>query len=243
MINIKFLDNTGLEKVLSEIKKLIDNFGKLSKKDRVSEIDLDTALKNKINNSSSSNHSHRNKEVLDKITQENIDKLNKINSVNIGDVVNVNSALIGTQSIGVQASLTFQKLSDTKGNLHISYHIIRNDMPSDEIGFLSTNAISNVLNLNFSWADYFAQSRMILIPLFKNNPGDRLEITSAYTTSNPELEIGENGLKIGIERSSGNSLIVYPSNDSNPALKLNSSIFAVGTYGFIDIYGMEYSKK
>ncbi len=241
---INFLDKVGLKEVIIGIKNIIDTYlGTLAKKDKVAETDLETALKNKINSFSSGNHSHGNKEVLDKITQESIDKLNKISNFNVGEVVNVNSALIGTQSIGVQASLTFQKLSDTKGNLHISYHIIRNDMPSDEMGFLSTDAISNVLNLNFSWTDYFAQSRMILIPLFKNNPGDRLEITSAYTTSNPELEIGENGLKIGIDRLSGNSLIVYPSNDSNPALKLDSSIFTVGTYGFIDIYGMEYSKK
>ena len=51
--------------------------GSLANKSIVSESDLDVALKEKVNAASEGNHSHLNKEVLDTITQEDIDNWNK----------------------------------------------------------------------------------------------------------------------------------------------------------------------
>lgn len=61
-----------LSATVASIKAVTDALGVLASKDKVAETDLDDALKTKINNVSSQNHSHDNKSVLDSITSEKV---------------------------------------------------------------------------------------------------------------------------------------------------------------------------
>lgn len=57
-----------LQETVAAIKTTVDSLGALATKDTVTESDLDAALAAKINASTSANHTHDNKDVLDGIT-------------------------------------------------------------------------------------------------------------------------------------------------------------------------------
>ena len=54
------------------VKATVDALGALASKSKVSETDLDDALKEKVNAAAEGNHSHANKATLDKITEDNL---------------------------------------------------------------------------------------------------------------------------------------------------------------------------
>ena len=78
----KAADLTALASRVSALENTITGLGALAEKDTVSETDLDTALKEKVNAAAEGNHSHGNKTVLDGITS---DKVNAWDSKAAGD--------------------------------------------------------------------------------------------------------------------------------------------------------------
>lgn len=60
------------KKAVADLQTTINGLGALAKKSQVSETDLDTALKDKVNAAAQGNHAHDNKVVLDGITAENV---------------------------------------------------------------------------------------------------------------------------------------------------------------------------
>lgn len=59
---------TTLQETVAAIKTTVDGLGALATKDTVAESDLDASLAAKINASTTANHTHNNKDVLDGIT-------------------------------------------------------------------------------------------------------------------------------------------------------------------------------
>ncbi len=68
---------TKNETAIADLKAVVDAFGALASKDKVSETELDDALKTKISNAADGNHSHPNKDVLDGISADNVANWNK----------------------------------------------------------------------------------------------------------------------------------------------------------------------
>lgn len=66
------IGNKADKTAFDALKSTVDALGALSKKDQVSETDLDSALQGKINAASQGNHTHANKDVLDGITTDKI---------------------------------------------------------------------------------------------------------------------------------------------------------------------------
>lgn len=64
--------NKADKTTVEAIQKTVNALGSLSKLNSVSESNLDSALKAKINNAASANHSHANKTVLDGITSAKV---------------------------------------------------------------------------------------------------------------------------------------------------------------------------
>lgn len=90
-VNAKELTPDGSRKVNITVPT-----GKLASKDAVAESDLTPELQEKVNAASEGNHGHINKEVLDQITQDDLDKLDGIeegaNKTVVDDVLNASSA-------------------------------------------------------------------------------------------------------------------------------------------------------
>lgn len=66
------IGNKADKSTVDTIQATIDTLGSLATKSTVSEADLDTALKEKVNAASEGNHSHANKAVLDGITADKV---------------------------------------------------------------------------------------------------------------------------------------------------------------------------
>lgn len=66
------IGNKADKSTVDTIQATIDTLGSLATKSAVSEADLDTALKEKVNAASEGNHSHSNKVVLDGITADKV---------------------------------------------------------------------------------------------------------------------------------------------------------------------------
>jgi hypothetical protein len=66
------IGNKAEQSEVAAIQTVINALGTLSKKNTVSEADLDSSLKSKINAASEGNHAHDNKSALDKITDAKI---------------------------------------------------------------------------------------------------------------------------------------------------------------------------
>lgn len=67
------IGNKADKSTVTEIQNVIDALGSLANKNAVSESDLDSALKEKVNAAAQGNHSHSNKAVLDGITSALVD--------------------------------------------------------------------------------------------------------------------------------------------------------------------------
>lgn len=67
---------TALQTTVSAIQTTVNGLGSLAGKSSVSESDLDSTLKGKINSAASGNHSHSNKTVLDGISASNVTSWN-----------------------------------------------------------------------------------------------------------------------------------------------------------------------
>lgn len=70
--------------VVADIQAVIAALGALANKDTVSEADLDTELKEKLNSASEGNHSHENKDVLDAITADKVATWDEKTKVYVG---------------------------------------------------------------------------------------------------------------------------------------------------------------
>lgn len=70
------IGNKADASTVANLQAAISALGSLAQKNKVSESDLDQALKDKVNAASQGNHSHSNKAVLDGITAETITKWN-----------------------------------------------------------------------------------------------------------------------------------------------------------------------
>jgi hypothetical protein len=70
------IGNKADKSTVTEIQNVIDALGSLANKNAVSESDLDSALKEKVNAAAQGNHSHANKAVLDGITSALVDSWN-----------------------------------------------------------------------------------------------------------------------------------------------------------------------
>lgn len=66
------IGNKADKNTVEAIQTTVNALGSLAKKSVVTEADLDSALKEKVNAASSGNHSHNNKSVLDGITSEKV---------------------------------------------------------------------------------------------------------------------------------------------------------------------------
>lgn len=66
------IGNKADKSTVQAIQTTVNALGSLSKKSVVTEADLDSALKEKVNAASAGNHSHNNKSVLDGITSEKV---------------------------------------------------------------------------------------------------------------------------------------------------------------------------
>jgi hypothetical protein len=70
------IGNKADKSTVTEIQNVIGALGSLANKNAVSESDLDSALKEKVNAAAQGNHSHANKAVLDGITSALVDSWN-----------------------------------------------------------------------------------------------------------------------------------------------------------------------
>lgn len=70
------IGNKADASTVETLQNAINALGSLASKNTVSESDLDSALKEKVNAAAEGNHSHANKEVLDTITSDNINAWN-----------------------------------------------------------------------------------------------------------------------------------------------------------------------
>ena len=70
--------------VVEALQATIEALGALANKDKVTEDDLDDALKEKVNAASEGNHSHLNKDVLDGITADKVAAWDGVTGIRIG---------------------------------------------------------------------------------------------------------------------------------------------------------------
>ena len=96
----------------NELLAKINGMGALAAKDQVSEVDLDTALAEKVNAAAQGNHSHENKAVLDTITQE---KVTKWDSAITGLTVNGTAAPVEDGTAAITTPLIFTQDTEPAG--------------------------------------------------------------------------------------------------------------------------------
>ena len=81
------IGNKADKSTVQAIQDTVNALGALASKDKVSEDDLDTALREKVNAASDGNHSHLNKAVLDSITAEKVAAWDGLRGVRYGTTV------------------------------------------------------------------------------------------------------------------------------------------------------------
>ena len=157
----------------------------------------------------------------------------------VGETINIPYVEIGiNDNVQITASLCLKKLSATKCDLYISYHIVTNTETTTDLYILmSGEKIRTALGVSSLSTVSGAQSQVTLIPIYKDGNGDEVVYVGESTSSS----MGHTGLSATLSANGIGIGRIYTTEGGHGSWAVTNKLFKSGTYGQINFYGANYT--